>query len=145
MISFLKKLFNKKEIKPSPVIEEKIPEPEPSLPEIEFDPVKHLIDPLQLKQSIEENKNLQIIDVREPHEWKLGRLNCSKHIPMNSLPLDLEKLDKNIETVMICEHGIRSLYCAYFLLQNGFTDVKSLDGGMANWYYKNGMNLIDKG
>ncbi len=145
-MSLFKKLFGGKEQPKSVMVQsEPTPAPQETVEELQFDPAKHLIDPLKLKEYIEQKKPLQIIDVREPYELKLGRLNCIKHIPMNSLPLELDKLDKNAETVVLCEHGMRSLDCAFFLLQNGFKDVRSLDGGMANWYHKNETVFIEKG
>jgi rhodanese-related sulfurtransferase len=145
LANLFKKLFGEKKVESKPVMVQPQPEPEPEQEEIQFDPAKHIINPVQLKEYIEQKKKVLLIDVREPHELKHGRLQGIKHIPMNSLPMEIDKLDKNAETVVICEHGIRSLDCTFFLVQNGFTDVKSLDGGMANWYYKNESAFIEKG
>lgn len=73
---------------------------------------------------------IQVIDVRE--EWeqpKYDKLN-SINIPLQTLPSNLDKIDKNIKTVIYCQHGVRSLHAIDYLKQNGFNNLLNLTGGI---------------
>jgi len=74
-----------------------------------------------------------LLDVRESWEWKLCHLPGAILIPMGELPTQLEKLDKQAETVVICHHGVRSFHAARYLETTGFSDVVNLSGGVAAW------------
>jgi rhodanese-related sulfurtransferase len=74
-----------------------------------------------------------LLDVREPWELQICRIEGSLSIPMGKIPGALSRLDPNRETVVICHHGIRSYQVARFLEQQGFTRVINLDGGVAAW------------
>ena len=74
-----------------------------------------------------------LLDVREPWEFQLCRIEGSLPIPMNSIPARWPELDRNAPIVCICHHGGRSMNVAGFLERNGFTDVSNLTGGVNNW------------
>jgi len=74
-----------------------------------------------------------LLDVREPWEFDICHLNGSQLIPMGQLHEQLEALDKEQETVVICHHGIRSLQVCYFLSSVGFTNLINLSGGLDAW------------
>jgi rhodanese-related sulfurtransferase len=71
--------------------------------------------------------------VREPYEHSLAKLDGSVLIPLGTLPQSLEKLDRDVEIVAYCHHGMRSADAVGFLLQQGFTNVKNLVGGIDAW------------
>jgi len=75
----------------------------------------------------------QLLDVREAHEWAIGRIEGSQHLPMNTVPARLEELDPSRPLVSICHHGGRSMQVAVFLERNGFGDVYNLAGGVDAW------------
>ncbi len=74
-----------------------------------------------------------LVDVREPWEFQLCRIEGSTHVPLGQLPQRLGELDPALPTVMICHHGVRSLRAAAFLEHCGFTDVVNLSGGIDAW------------
>lgn len=74
-----------------------------------------------------------LLDVREPWEYRLCRLQGSTLIPMRDIPSRCEELDPDQPTVVICHHGIRSLQVAYFLERRGFSQVINLQGGIDAW------------
>jgi rhodanese-related sulfurtransferase len=74
-----------------------------------------------------------LLDVREPWEYSLCRLDGSLHIPMGQLGARLEELDPDRPTVVICHHGVRSLHAGVFLERQGFPDVVNLQGGIDGW------------
>jgi rhodanese-related sulfurtransferase len=76
---------------------------------------------------------VQVIDVREPEEWALGRMPESVLIPMDDLAARMRELDPAQPVVTVCRSGRRSLISAAQLLAAGFSDVKSLAGGMIAW------------
>ncbi|MFM8332212.1 MAG: rhodanese-like domain-containing protein [Candidatus Methylumidiphilus sp.] len=74
-----------------------------------------------------------LLDVREPHEFKYCHINGSVNLPMNQTPARLAELDPARETVVICHHGMRSAQVAHFLINQGFSDISNLTGGVAAW------------
>ena len=74
-----------------------------------------------------------LLDVREPHEWTTGHLENSKHVPMRQIPMQIQSLPRDEEIVVICRSGARSANVQRYLLDNGFTKVKNLAGGLIAW------------
>ncbi|MFM9884856.1 MAG: rhodanese-like domain-containing protein [Burkholderiales bacterium] len=74
-----------------------------------------------------------LLDVREPWEWDICRIEPSRHMPMRSVPIRLDELAKDAEIVVICHHGGRSLQVGHFLEHQGFGRVYNLAGGVHGW------------
>ena len=74
-----------------------------------------------------------LLDVRQPWEYEVCKLDNSVLIPMSTIPANLDQLDKDRETVVICHHGVRSLRVAYYLEQSGFTNIINLKRGLDGW------------
>lgn len=91
------------------------------------------ITPLQLKDRFDKGDKPFLLDVREPWEYALAKLDDSHLIPLGTVPQSFAKLDRNTEIVAYCHHGMRSADAAGFLLQQGFTRVKNLIGGIDTW------------
>lgn len=87
----------------------------------------------ELKQRLDSDKKPFLLDVREPYEYSLAKLEGSVLIPLGTLPQSMDKLDRNAEIVAYCHHGMRSADAVGFLLQQGFTNVKNLVGGIDAW------------
>lgn len=77
-------------------------------------------------------KGIQFIDVRTPPEFKANRIKEFKNIPLNELPGRIGELDKNKETIVICQSGMRSSKAAAILKKNGFENVSNVRGGMGS-------------
>lgn len=73
----------------------------------------------------------KIIDVREPFEWEIYHLPKAIHIPMNSIPTELERFSPDEELYIVCAHGVRSLHVVQFLVQQGYSKAINVEGGMA--------------
>jgi adenylyltransferase/sulfurtransferase len=86
----------------------------------------------ELKQRLDAKQDLFILDVREPHEYKICNLN-GYLIPLNDLPKRFQELDPGKETVVHCRSGGRSAKAVAFLQQAGFTKVRNLKGGILAW------------
>jgi rhodanese-related sulfurtransferase len=91
------------------------------------------ITPKELKTRIDNGDKLVLLDVREPWENAIAKLDNSLLIPLGTLPQSLSKLDKNTEIIAYCHHGMRSGDATGFLLQQGFPNVKNLIGGIDAW------------
>lgn len=74
-----------------------------------------------------------ILDVREVEEYAAGHVPGAVNLPQAELATRLEELPRDKQLLLICQGGYRSLRAARFLAQVGFTDVASVEGGMAAW------------
>ena len=86
-----------------------------------------------LKNRLDKGDKLFLLDVREPHEYSLAKIEGSVLIPLGTLPNSLDQLDNNAEIIAYCHRGMRSADAVGFLLQQGFSNVKNLIGGIEAW------------
>jgi adenylyltransferase/sulfurtransferase len=73
------------------------------------------------------------VDVREDWEYSLAKLDGSILIPLGTLSQSFTQLNRDSEIIAICHHGMRSADATNFLIQQGFTNVKNLVGGIDAW------------
>ena len=82
-----------------------------------------------------------VLDVREPWELQTAAVKPTTaiggftliSIPMRDVPSRLGELDAQQPIACLCHHGARSLQIANFLVQNGFSKVVNISGGIASW------------
>lgn len=91
----------------------------------------------ELKQRMDAGEKLNIIDVRELHEFEEYNIGA-KLIPLGELPSRINELEqlKNEEIIIHCRSGARSNSAKMFLLDNGFANVRNVLGGMLDWRSK---------
>ncbi len=87
----------------------------------------------ELKDRLDKGDDIFILDVREPHEFSMAKIEGSVLIPLGTIPNSLDQLDPNREIVAMCHKGMRSADAMGFLLQQGFSNVKNLVGGIDAW------------
>ncbi len=87
----------------------------------------------ELQQEWEQNSDLLVIDVREPHEYEITHIERAVLMPLGELPNRLNELDGHREIVTHCHHGARSLKALEILKAAGFSKVRSLRGGIDAW------------
>jgi adenylyltransferase/sulfurtransferase len=87
----------------------------------------------ELKDRLDKGDQIFLLDVREPWEYSMAKIEGSTLIPLGTLPQSLDQIDKNAEIVAYCHHGMRSADAAGFLLQQGYAKVKNLVGGIDAW------------
>jgi len=80
-------------------------------------------------------ESFQVLDVREEEEVKAKRIPNTIWVPYGELKKRLGELDKRKETAVHCESGLRSYKACLKLQQEGFENVKNIDGGMLCWCY----------
>jgi molybdopterin/thiamine biosynthesis adenylyltransferase/rhodanese-related sulfurtransferase len=76
---------------------------------------------------------IKVIDIREPDEYEIARVDGVPLLPMSQLRQRFTELDPNQQYYLHCKVGERSLVAVGFLKQQGFKYVKSVKGGIDAW------------
>ncbi|AWO01886.1 thiamine biosynthesis protein ThiF [Chitinophaga alhagiae] len=87
----------------------------------------------ELQQWLQEGQDFQLLDVREKEEWDVCHIEGALHIPMRRVEAAMSGLPRQKPLAIICHHGMRSRTIAELLLQNGFTNVYNITGGIHAW------------
>ncbi len=74
-----------------------------------------------------------LLDVREPWEFERAHLGGAALVPIHELPTHLDEVEPEAPIVCVCHHGSRSAHAAMFLMQQGFSNVYNLTGGVDAW------------
>jgi rhodanese-related sulfurtransferase len=91
------------------------------------------ITPAAVKARLDSGEKMVLIDVREPWEHQLCRIEGATLIPLGTLAASLQTLPDVDELVCYCHHGMRSLDAATWLRFQGIEKAKSLAGGIERW------------
>jgi adenylyltransferase/sulfurtransferase len=91
------------------------------------------ITPRELAARMARGDDILLIDVREPEEWAIARIEGARLIPLGTLQDAASGLDASRDIVVHCHHGIRSAAAVRFLRTQGFERVANLAGGIARW------------
>src|SRR4030095_5458500 len=76
---------------------------------------------------------VKVIDVREPDEYQIARIEGVPLFPLSTLPNKFTELDPNTQYYIHGKAGIRSLKALKFLREQGFKYLKSVKGGIDSW------------
>ena len=95
--------------------------------------MSYAISVRDLRDRLDKGNTIFLLDVREPHEYSMAKIEGSVLIPLGELPTSLDKLNSNDEIVALCHRGMRSADAVGFLMQQGFSNVKNLIGGIDAW------------
>ncbi len=105
--------------------------PEPAVDPTEDD---EEITAVELKRRIDLGQDIQIVDVREPHEYAIARLPNTILIPLGQITTRVREIDPARQTVVYCKVGLRSAAAVRRLKQNGFPGrLLNLKGGILAW------------
>src|SRR5881296_1948543 len=91
------------------------------------------ISPQELKRRIDAGEPFELIDVREPFESEIARIDGAKLIPLGEITERLDELNRERPIVVHCHSGTRSAQAARLLQQRGFGNVYNLEGGIDAW------------
>jgi adenylyltransferase/sulfurtransferase len=91
------------------------------------------ITPKELKRLMDGSGEIVLLDVREPYEHELCRIEGSKFIPLGELGERAGELDKGADIVVYCHVGMRSARAVHLLSSMGFARVRNLKGGIRAW------------
>lgn len=73
------------------------------------------------------------VDIRDPNSFANGHVTGSTHLDNQSLPDFIATADLDQPLIVVCYHGNSSQSAAAYLVNQGFSDVYSLDGGFEHW------------
>ncbi|OLB47962.1 MAG: molybdenum cofactor biosynthesis protein MoeB [Gemmatimonadetes bacterium 13_2_20CM_2_65_7] len=88
---------------------------------------------MQFRELVLEKDPDVLLDVREPREADIARIDGARLIPLRDLPRRLGELPARAEIVTHCHHGQRSMQAREILKGAGFSNVRSLAGGIDAW------------
>ena len=87
----------------------------------------------ELDERLKGDAELVLIDVREPEEYAVARIDGARLLPLSRFTEWADTLDPAQETVVMCHHGIRSAHVCAHLAGQGFTRLSNLAGGIDAW------------
>lgn len=86
----------------------------------------------ETKRLLESPEPPLLLDVRNPWEFEICRIDGSLLLPLGQLPSRVAEVERGRKIVVYCHHGQRSLMAAEFLSQEGY-DAVSMAGGIEEW------------
>jgi len=110
-----------------------VPQPGTAPPAEETKVNEQEIDVVELKAKIDRGDNFVLIDVREPHEYKICNIPGAKLIPLGEFPQHVGEFDPAADIVIHCRSGMRSAKACAVLRQAGFQHVRNVVGGILAW------------
>ena len=91
------------------------------------------LTPSELAARVARGDELDLIDVREPHEWEIARIAGARLEPLGAFAGALRSLDSTRDIVVYCKGGTRSAAAVRQLQAAGFRRVWNLAGGITRW------------
>ncbi|MEZ4416236.1 MAG: rhodanese-like domain-containing protein [Gemmatimonadota bacterium] len=91
--------------------------------------------PTELKERLDQEQPVVLVDVREPHEWQIADLGeyGPVRMPMGEFLERMRELDPSANVVVYCRSGGRSAWAVRQLLHAGYSKVFNLKGGILAW------------
>src|SRR6266478_2739196 len=87
----------------------------------------------ELKRKMDAREAIELVDVREPFEYEIARIDGAKLIPLGEIPERADELDREQTLIIHCHSGRRSAQAVQLLKQRGFANVYNLEGGIDAW------------
>ncbi len=87
----------------------------------------------ELKQKMDGCEAFELIDVREPFEYEIARIDGAKLIPLGEIAERTDELQHELPIIVHCHSGARSAQAVQLLQQRGFRNVYNLEGGIDAW------------
>jgi rhodanese-related sulfurtransferase len=91
------------------------------------------VAPSEVKQSLDRGEKVLFVDVREPWEHQLCRIEGSQLIPLGHIAANLPTFENAESVVVFCHSGRRSLDAAAWLRSQGIPSARSMAGGIDRW------------
>ena len=90
------------------------------------------VEPVEVERLLKE-ESIKLLDVRTAMEYNIARIEGGVLVDQALVDEIVTTWSKDTQIVTLCHHGIRSLDAAAFLKAHGFTNVRSMRGGIAAW------------
>ncbi len=94
------------------------------------------LSPVQVKNILESEAQIKLIDVRENWEYQIARLENAELVPLGEFIEFSKSLSPNEKIIIYCHRGVRSFNACNYLVQNGFKEVINLEGGIDAWSHE---------
>ncbi|MBV9762979.1 MAG: sulfurtransferase [Acidobacteriaceae bacterium] len=94
------------------------------------------VTPAEAKSRLSTENAAILIDIREPEEFALSRIDGAVLIPMQSIPGEIQRLEAlgdEKDLMVLCHHGVRSLNVVAWLRERGIENCFSVSGGIDQW------------
>jgi phage shock protein E len=88
---------------------------------------------VQTTAALREQPDVMILDVREQDEWDAGHIPGAVLMPMGQVSDRMSEIPKDKTVIVQCRSGNRSSQVTDFLVQQGFTNVHNMTGGLNAW------------
>lgn len=79
------------------------------------------------------DKSVYLLDIRDNQAFATAHIPQAKHLKREDLEAFVSSADKQKPVICYCYHGYSSQTVASYLVQQGFREVFSMDGGYAQW------------
>jgi hydroxyacylglutathione hydrolase len=86
-----------------------------------------------LRDRIESERKLVVLDVRQPQEWAEGHIEHARHITGAELPQRINEVPEDVPVAVICGSGYRSSVSSSLLASNNYKNIANVLGGMSAW------------
>src|SRR5690606_27171816 len=94
------------------------------------------VSPGDVRRRLDAGEKIFLIDVREPFEHQIAKIDGAELIPMNTVPSALQHLEARADEgtlVIFCHHGVRSLNVVHWLREQRVDACQSMAGGIDRW------------
>lgn len=88
-------------------------------------------------QAMMEQKQAHLVDIRDPQSFQLAHAKNAYHLTNQSMVQFMEQAEFDQLILVMCYHGISSQGAAQYLVNQGFEEVYSVDGGFEAWHRAN--------
>ncbi len=99
------------------------------------------LNSVEAKALLEKNRNIYLLDVRTPEEFRQARLKGAVLIPISEIERRLGEIPRNRTIVVYCAVGSRSNMVAGFLAEKGYREVYNVAEGIVG-LYRNGFPIV---
>jgi len=99
------------------------------------------LNSVEAKALLEKNRNIYLLDVRTPEEFRQARLKGAVLIPISEIERRLGEIPRNKTIVVYCAVGSRSNMVAGFLAEKGYREVYNVADGIVG-LYRNGFPIV---
>src|SRR5438270_5189470 len=87
----------------------------------------------ELKRKMDAREAIELVDVREPFEYEIARIDGAQLIPLGEIANRADELQRGQQIVVHCHSGTRSAQAVRLLQQRGFSNIYNLEGGIDAW------------
>jgi hydroxyacylglutathione hydrolase len=92
-----------------------------------------LLTVADLKEMMDKDEDLMVVDVRSLDEYNGGHIEGCKHIYAGLVEEHMDEIPRDRPVALICKSGTRSGFAASMLLRMGYKDIYNVLGGMTSW------------